>query len=96
LYLLAESGLAGFISIMAVLIGTIRNNLRLRHSPQFALIGLALAFSVAVNLVGGFSDDSPFVGPHTSYLLWLVVGVSEALLNLSRKTAVLSQPLGRS
>jgi O-antigen ligase len=91
LYLLAESGLIGFISIMAVLIGTIRNNLRLRHSPQFALLSLAFGFSVAVNLVGGFSDDSPFVGPHTSYLLWLVVGMSEALFNLSSKTAALPQ-----
>ncbi len=96
LYLLAESGLVGFVSTMAVLIGTIRNNLRLRHIPQFALIGLALAFSVAVNLVGGFSDDSPFVGPHTSYLLWLVVGMSEALLNLSATTPALPQQLGRS
>ena len=85
LYLLAESGLIGFISIMTVLFSTIRNNLRLKRDPRFGLIALALAFSVAVNLVGGFSDDSPFVGPHTGYLLWFVVGWSEAMLNLSRR-----------
>jgi hypothetical protein len=79
LYLLAESGLIGFISMMAIFISSIRRNLE----PRFGLIGVALAFSIAVNLMGGFSDDSGFNGPHASYLLWLVIGLSEALRGLT-------------
>lgn len=79
LYLLAESGILGLLSMLTIFISSIRRNL----NPRLGLIGAALAFSIAVNLIGGFSDDSPFVGPHTSYLLWLLVGLSEVVHNLS-------------
>jgi hypothetical protein len=65
--------------MMAIFISSIRRNLE----PRFGLIGVALAFSIAVNLMGGFSDDSGFNGPHASYLLWLVIGLSEALRSLT-------------
>src|SRR5262249_3145927 len=78
LYLLAESGLVGFLAMMAILLGTVRQNLR----PRVGLLGVALAFSLVVNLIGGFSDDSGFAGPHASYLLWLIVGLSEVVSRL--------------
>ena len=81
-YLLAESGIIGFASLAAVMLRSIRDNLRIKAHAQLGPIALALAFAIAVNWVGGFSDDSPFVGPHAGYLLWLFVGLSEALRNL--------------
>jgi O-antigen ligase len=87
LYLLAESGIVGLFGIMTILFGSIRSNLSLKRNPQLGLIGIGLAFSILVNMIGGFSDDSPFVGPHTSYVLWLFVGLSEVLRNIAAKRA---------
>jgi O-antigen ligase len=84
LYLLAESGLVGLVGMLAIVLGTLRKNIRLRLHPEFGMIALALAFSLTTNLVGWFGDDSTFTGPHTSYLLWLVVGLSEAVRNLAK------------
>ena len=82
-YLLAESGIIGFVSLLAVMLRTVHGNLKLKNVRNIGPIALALAFSITVNWVGGFSDDSPFVGPHTGYLLWLLVGLSESLRNLA-------------
>jgi len=94
LYLLAESGLVGFISIMIVFLSSIRSDLNLKSHPQLGIVGLALGFAILVDLIGGFSDDSGFVGPHTSYLLWLLIGLSEALLRIARPNLALSSTQG--
>jgi O-antigen ligase len=84
LYLLANYGLVGTISVLAIMLGALRSNLRLaRLHTAIAFVGLALAFALAVNLIGWFADDSGFLGPHASYLLWLFVGLSEVALALS-------------
>jgi hypothetical protein len=44
---------------------------------------LALAFALTANLFGWFSDDASFLGAHASYVVWLFVGLSEAVLNLA-------------
>ena len=95
-YLLAESGIIGLFSMLAIMISSIRNNFKLNKHPQLGLIGLALSFSIVVNLIGGFSDDSPFDGPHASYLLWLVVGLSEAVVNLAFGWASQTRTLGQA
>jgi O-Antigen ligase len=85
LYLLANYGLIGTISVLFIMSGTLRTNLRLARSHGLtAHIALALAFALAVNMIGWFSDDSGFFGPHASYVVWLFVGLSEVLLALSR------------
>lgn len=90
-YLLADTGLLGIVSILAVIVGTIVRNLRLRADPKLGLMGLALAFALTANLFGWFSDDSVFFGPHCSYLLWLLVGLSEAVFNLSARNITSKQ-----
>jgi O-antigen ligase len=83
LYLLSELGVLGLGSVIFVIVGNIRNNLSLRTNPKFGQIALAMAFALTTALVGGSSDDSPLYGPHTSYLLWLIVGLSGAVYNLA-------------
>jgi O-antigen ligase len=89
LYLLANIGLVGTISVIAIMLGTIRSNLKIMRSrAETALLGLALAFALATNMIGWFSDDSGFFGPHTSYLLWLFVGLSEVTRRISSETCI--------
>lgn len=83
IYILVQYGLAGLASILVILVGTIRTNLSLKRNPEWGLIAVALAFALATNMLGGFSDDSAFFGPHASYLVWLFIGLSEAIRNLS-------------
>jgi len=83
LYLMVQFGLVGLVATLAVMFGSIWSNLRLRGNRELRLAALALAFALIANLVGWFSDDGSFFGPHTSYLVWLLVGVSEAVRNLS-------------
>ena len=84
LYLLANYGLVGTIAVVAVMVGAIKSGIRtMRDDPSLAYIGAALAFAVTVNLIGWFSDDSTYLGPHTSYLLWLAIGLTEVIRNLS-------------
>jgi O-antigen ligase len=79
-YLLANFGLIGTISVLVILSATIRSNIRImRLQSEMSLTGLALAFALAVNMIGWFADDSGFLGPHAGYLLWLLVGLSEVL-----------------
>jgi hypothetical protein len=88
LYLLANYGLIGTIAVLAILVTSIRINLQLgRSGSDLYLIALALAFALAVNLIGGFSDDSTYLGPHTSYLLWLLIGLTESVRNLAISSA---------
>jgi putative inorganic carbon (HCO3(-)) transporter len=94
LYLLAESGVIGLVSMLFVVLGNVRSNLQLRSHPQFGLIALALAFALCTNLIGWFGDDSTFFGPHTSYLVWLLLGLGEVIRKLSRKHSPLPQLLG--
>lgn len=84
LYLLANYGLIGTISVLAIMLGALRSDIRIaRAHVQTALISLALAFALAVNMIGWFADDSGFFGPHASYVVWLFVGLSEAIRRLS-------------
>lgn len=93
LYLLANYGLIGTAAVVAVIAGAIRSSIRIfRNDRRLALMGLALAFGLAVNLIGWFSDDSTYLGPHTSYLLWLFIGLSEVLVRLSRRDALHAGP----
>jgi putative inorganic carbon (HCO3(-)) transporter len=85
LYLLGQSGIVGLVSMLAILLGVVRTNLKLRDHPQFGLIASALAFALITNLIGWFGDDSTLYGPHTSYLVWLIVGLSEAVRYNSRQ-----------
>ncbi len=85
LYLLAESGIIGFVGMLAIMLSTLRRSLSLRGHPEFGMIALGLAFALTCNLIGWGGDDSTFTGPHTSYLLWLIVGLSEAVWNLTRR-----------
>ncbi len=82
LFVMANLGLAGLFAILAIILGNLRTNLRLMKKGFQGLLPWALAFALSVDLVGWFSDDSPLVGPHASYLLWLFVGLSEAMANL--------------
>jgi len=84
LYLLANYGLIGTGAVVAVMAGSIRSSIRvIREHAGFALLAGALAFSIAVNFIGWFSDDSTYLGPHTSYLLWLMIGLTEVLRRLA-------------
>jgi O-antigen ligase len=84
LYLLAIGGVVGLVTMLILVGGVIRDNIRLRSDPEYGLIAIGMAFSIAVNMIGSFSDDSPFTGPHASYLLWLMIGLSLAVGNLAR------------
>jgi O-antigen ligase len=77
-FLLANYGLIGTFSVVAIILGTIRRDLWLaRQSQAVMLVALALAFALSVNMISWFSDDSGFFGPHAGYLLWLFIGLSE-------------------
>src|SRR5207244_7599842 len=84
LYFLADSGVIGLASMLVILLGTIRSGLRLKNNSRWGLIALALAFALITNMIGWFGDDSTFFGPHTSYLAWLLVGLSETVRNLAQ------------
>jgi len=88
LYLLAESGVVGLVGMLAIVFGTLLRSLNLRQNPQYGLIALALAFGLTCNLIGWCGDDSTFTGPHTSYLLWFIVGLSEVVRNLASGSSV--------
>jgi O-antigen ligase len=84
LYLLANYGLIGTTAVVALILGSIRSSIKLVRAPStFALISAALAFAITVNLIGWFSDDSTYLGPHTSYLLWLLIGLTEGVRRLA-------------
>jgi len=79
LYLLGQSGIVGLVSMLAIILGVVRNDLKLRKHAEFGFIAAALAFALITNLIGWLSDDSGLYGPHASYLVWLIVGLSEAV-----------------
>lgn len=83
LYLLSELGLVGFVTLVFVFVNTIRSDMSIRAMPELGYVGLALAFALTTVLIGGFSDDSALYGPHTSYVFWLFIGISEAVRNLA-------------
>ena len=93
LYLLANYGLLGTTAVVVVLWKSIRSSLAvMAQDPRLRLIAAALAFAVAVNMVGWFSDDSGYLGPHAGYLLWLLVGLSQAVSRLSAAEFPLLEP----
>jgi O-antigen ligase len=83
LYLLANTGLVGFIAVLVIVLSTFKSNIQLmKSSSEMRLLGWALAFAICTNLLGWFSDDSGQVGPHASYLFWLFIGLSEVIVRL--------------
>lgn len=82
LYILAQFGLAGFASILAIVLGALRSDWKLRVDPKMGIVALGLAFALTVNLIGWFSDDSTLFSPHAGYLVWLIIGLSEAVRNI--------------
>jgi putative inorganic carbon (HCO3(-)) transporter len=82
-YLLSELGLVGLVSMVLIFGSTVRANLQLRNTRALGYIGLALAFALMTAFIDGFSDDSALYGAHAGYLLWLFIGMSEAVCNLS-------------
>jgi putative inorganic carbon (HCO3(-)) transporter len=86
LYLLANYGLIGTAAVVFIIASSIRSGIQVaRTHSRYALIAGALSFAIAANLIGWLSDDSTYLGPHTSYLLWLFVGLVEAVRNLQAK-----------
>jgi len=81
-YLLSELGLVGLVSIVFIFISTVRANIQLRSTHALGYIGLTLSFALTTALIDGFSDDSALYGAHAGYLLWLFIGMSEAVSNL--------------
>jgi O-antigen ligase len=90
LYFAAELGILGLLAMLFVLIPTVWSTLKLRTDAWVGSAGLALAFGICAAMLGGFSDDSPFYGPHCGYLVWLFVGLGEATANIAiqRTTAM--------
>jgi hypothetical protein len=86
LYLLSELGLIGLAATLFIFLRTVKTNLRLlgARGPgcRLGYAALGLAFALTTALVGGCSDDSVLYGPHGSYLVWLLIGMSEAVSNL--------------
>ena len=83
LYLLSELGLIGLAAVLFVFLRSIRTNLRQVGAPRLRYAAFGLAFALTTAMVGGCSDDSVLYGPHGSYLVWLLIGMSEAVSNLS-------------
>lgn len=83
LYLLALLGAVGTGSVLIIMLGNIRKNFSLRAHPTLGPIAWGLTFALVVNMIGWFSDDSGFFGPHAGYLLWLLLGFSEGIRNLT-------------
>jgi O-antigen ligase len=84
LYLLVQGGIVGLVAVLRVMLGNIRGCLKLRNTPELGSIAFAIAFALVTNMIGWFSDDSGFFGPHASYLVWLFMGLSEVIRNLAR------------
>lgn len=86
LYLLSSLGLLGAVSVLAIMFSSIRSSLRvMRTHSKMSWIGLAIAFALIASMIGWFGDDSAFLGAHGSYLLWLLIGLSEALRRISAR-----------
>lgn len=83
LYLLVQFGVVGLCSALIVMLGSIKDALKIRANREVGLVAFGLAFALTANMFGWFSDDSSFFGPHASYLVWLFVGLSEAVCNLA-------------
>jgi O-antigen ligase len=89
LYLLVQGGIIGLVAVLRVMLGNIRGCLSLRNTPELGPIAFALGFALMTNMIGWFSDDSGFFGPHASYLVWLFLGLSEVIRNLAQpQTAI--------
>jgi O-antigen ligase len=87
LYVLAEFGAIGLIAFLIVIGGSILGALSLKNYAPLARLGIALAFAMTTVLIAGSADDSPVFGSHSGYLLWLFIGLSEAM-NRIRQTSI--------
>jgi hypothetical protein len=74
----------GTLSVLVIMVSTLRSNLQdVGVDPDLRLLKLALAFALATNLIGWFMMTRLY-GPHAGYLLWLFVGLSEAIPRIRR------------
>lgn len=93
-YMLANYGLVGTLAILTILVRSIRSNLSImRSGTELSILGLALAFCLTSNMIGWLGDDSGFLGPHASYLLWLLIGTSEVISRFPQRA---SEPMATS
>jgi O-antigen ligase len=83
IFLLVQYGLVGLITVLTIMFGSIRSDLRLRADSELGLIAIAIAFALTTQLFEWLADDSPFFGPHASYVVWLFLGLSESIRNLA-------------
>jgi O-antigen ligase len=84
LYVLAEMGAIGLLAFLVVIGRSILGALRLKNYPPLARPGIALAFAMTTVLIAGAADDSPLFGSHSGYLLWLFIGLSEAMSRMKQ------------
>ena len=84
LYVLAEMGAIGLLAFLVVIGRSILGALRLKNYPPLTRPGIALAFAMTTVLIAGAADDSPLFGSHSGYLLWLFIGLSEAMSRMKQ------------
>lgn len=95
LYIASELGIVGLLSMLFVLIITVRRVFNLRQDKELGLLALAIALGLSAAMIGGLSDDSPLYGAHAGYIVWLMVGLGEVLVAL-RRSAPTGLVLNRS
>lgn len=89
LYILSQFGIIGFISIFGVFVYALWLMVRVSRAKvapvdrDLRWAALALGFALVVLIVSGAADDSTLFGPHTSYLIWLIVGLTDVVTRLS-------------
>jgi hypothetical protein len=91
LYILSQFGIAGFLAIFGVFVYALWLMIRIGRG-QFGQadgdlrgIAFALGFAIIVLLISGSADDSTLFGPHTSYLIWLLIGLTDVVARFSKR-----------
>ncbi|MFZ0773650.1 MAG: O-antigen ligase family protein [Candidatus Sulfotelmatobacter sp.] len=95
MYTLSQFGMVGFLCIWGVFIHAIRTTVRIglrQAGKEFRWIALGLGFSLCTLMVAAITDDSTLFGPHTSSLIWLVVGLTEVVARLLAPVQGLVKP----
>jgi putative inorganic carbon (hco3(-)) transporter len=91
LYILSQFGIVGFLAVFGVFVYALLLMVRVGRAKfgqadiDLRWIAFALGFSIIVLLVSGSADDSTLFGPHTSYLIWLLIGLTDVVARFARK-----------
>jgi hypothetical protein len=83
LFMLSQLGIIGSVCVIGVFVHSIFRMIRLESTSGLRWCGLGLAFAFTCLLCGGITDDSSLFGTHTSYLAWMLLGVSEAISRIT-------------